>query len=242
MLKSQSKTFLLKAINKCGKFLNFEIARAGISIELSALNDSFPWYRLWAASTEVEKDLLRSFLFDSKSQLGQDLFVIRETSPNVSEPMTNGYFVEFGATNGVDLSNTWLLEKRLGWQGILAEPCQYWHTALRSNRECHIDFRCVTNLSGDSLTLIEPGGDSRFKELSTLKNYEFCDVHQLARSVNGQRQYEVETVSLSDLLACYGAPHVIDYLSIDTEGNELEIISALDLDKYSSKIITIEHK
>ena len=51
----------------------------------------------------------------SKSQLKQDIFVLLETGFK-----RNGFFVEFGATNGIDLSNTYLLEKRFGWNGILA--------------------------------------------------------------------------------------------------------------------------
>lgn len=55
----------------------------------------------------------------SRSQLRQDLFVLTEL--NFKQ---NGYFVEFGATNGVDLSNTYLLEKEFNWSGILAEPAR----------------------------------------------------------------------------------------------------------------------
>jgi len=55
------------------------------------------------------------------------------------------------------------------------------------------------------------------------------------------RKYEVKTISLNDLLKKYSAPNLIDYLSIDTEGSEFEILNAFDFDTYSIKIITCEH-
>jgi hypothetical protein len=57
----------------------------------------------------INADLLRS----SKAQLRQDIFVLNELNFK-----RDGYFVEFGATNGVDLSNTYLLEKGYNWKGI----------------------------------------------------------------------------------------------------------------------------
>ena len=49
----------------------------------------------------------------SRSQLMQDLFVLSE----LGERRDRGFFVEFGASDGESLSNSWLLEKRLGWKG-----------------------------------------------------------------------------------------------------------------------------
>ena len=54
-------------------------------------------------------------------------------------------------------------------------------------------------------------------------------------------EYGVPTISLGDLLAEHNAPDQIDYLSVDTEGSEFYILSALDFSKYQFKVITVEH-
>jgi hypothetical protein len=54
-------------------------------------------------------------------------------------------------------------------------------------------------------------------------------------------KYEISTISLNDLLDKYNAPKEIDYLSIDTEGSEFEILNAFDFSEHKFKIITCEH-
>jgi FkbM family methyltransferase len=166
----------------------------------------------------------------SKAQLGQDLFVLSELSLK-----RDGFFVEFGATNGVDLSNTVLLEKEFGWSGILAEPAKCWHGELKNNRTCHIETRCVWSSSGSLLTFSE----AEWAELSTISAYKSSDHHKQSRKHS--QTYEVETISLIDLLNKYNAPKVIDYLSIDTEGSEFEILAAFDFEKYEFGVISCEH-
>jgi hypothetical protein len=65
------------------------------------------------------------------------------------------------------------------------------------------------------------------------------DQHSAARQ-NGAI-YDVQTISLLDLLQKHSAPKLIDYLSIDTEGSEFEILNAFDFNKYQFKCITVEH-
>lgn len=173
--------------------------------------------------------LLNALRF-SRSQLRQDLFALSEVG---FKP--NGFFVEFGATNGVDLSNTYLLEKAFGWQGILAEPARCWHPALKSNRSCCIETDCVWRESNSTLTFKE----TALKEFSTISSSASSDPQRRAREEGVQ--YSVRTISLLDLLAKYDAPPVIDYLSLDTEGSEYEILRAFDFDRYQFRVITCEH-
>jgi FkbM family methyltransferase len=166
----------------------------------------------------------------SKAQLRQDLFVLSELNFK-----KDGYFVEFGATNGIDLSNTYLLETEFNWTGILAEPAKCWHTDLRKNRNCHIDTDCVWSKSNSILMFNEVDA----AELSTIREYNSIDAHQKDREKG--KNYDVKTITLIDLLRKYNAPEYIDYLSIDTEGSEYEILSSFDFSQYKFQVITCEH-
>ena len=177
--------------------------------------------------TDAHKDVILS---NFRSQLGQDVFALSLLGPSRS-----GFFVEFGATNGIDLSNTYLLESQFGWKGILCEPGAVWHKQLRKNRTATIDSRCVFSESGRSLSFLE----TDIPELSTINGFGVSDEHSKTRLAN--RSYEVETVSLLDLLKQHNAPTHIDFLSIDTEGSELEILSTFDFSKYTFGGICIEH-
>ena len=66
-------------------------------------------------------------------------------------------------------------------------------------------------------------------ELATIDDFSNSDLHAKAR-VNGKK-YKVKTISLEDLLDKYNAPKIIDYLSIDTEGSELDILSSFNFEK-----------
>jgi FkbM family methyltransferase len=146
-----------------------------------------------------------------------------------------GYFVEFGAASGKELSNTWLLEKQFGWTGILAEPAKCWHERLAANRACVVEHRCVWKSTGLELEFLEADA----AEFATISAYQSSDMHAKAR-VSG-KHYMVRTVSLGDMLVSHHAPSELDYLSVDTEGSEFEILNSLDFGRYPFKVITCEH-
>ena len=160
----------------------------------------------------------------------QDVFVFSHLNYK-----DDGFFVEFGATDGLKLSNTYLLEKKYGWRGILAEPGKTWHANLRKNRSCVIDTRCVWSESGQKITFYE----NKVGELSGVVNQSNPAKTAIRRAT--KKNYNVETVSLLDLLIQHKAPSRITYLSIDTEGSEINIIENFDFKAYRPMIISIEH-
>jgi FkbM family methyltransferase len=141
----------------------------------------------------------------STSQLGQDLWVLGNASKV-------GLFLEIGAFDGFNLSNTLLLE-RLGWKGFLVEPNFYPSQQERK-----------------ALTLNVMIGTPGKVEFAITKQREFSTRLDLLNS-DGlgpvRKNFEVRTVesiSVEQLLRHLNSPSHIDYVSIDTEGNELEIL------------------
>ena len=167
---------------------------------------------------------------DSQSQLLQDLFVLETL-----EWKRAGFFVEFGATNGITLSNTYLLEKNFSWAGILVEPARNWHSQLHANRTSYISEQCVYSSDGGLIQF----NQSINPEFSTIDD--FTNFDGLEHSRNSKETYLVETILLSTLLHRAGAPKYIDYISIDTEGSEFEILNAFEFGRYEFGIMTVEH-
>jgi FkbM family methyltransferase len=186
----------------------------------------------WACKgRKVELLFLLANKHKSKSQIFQDLQVAIYCSRVAN---SSNFFVEFGATDGVGLSNTFFLENQLGWTGVLAEPGKQWLTKLRDNRSAYISDRCVWKTTGEMMEFT----DAENPDLSGL-TATYTDFHR-ARSRESSR-YFVESVSLNDLLSTQKAPRNISFLSIDTEGSEFEILRATDFSAWQFDMIICEH-
>jgi FkbM family methyltransferase len=168
----------------------------------------------------------------STSQLGQDIWVLEKTGFK-----RNGYFVEIGATDGVLLSNTYLLEKSFGWKGVCAEPQPAFFEQLRKNRECDVSDACIAGESGRIAEFILAG------EYGGLADFAGNDLHADKRQafLSLGKTIQVTTKSLDDFLEAHNAPREIDYLSIDTEGSEYEILRTFPFDKWRIRCISVEH-
>ena len=167
----------------------------------------------------------------SNSQLWQDAWVLFELRQK-----RGGYFVEFGACDGIYLSNSLTLEQHYGWRGALAEPSPVWREALIKNRTSYVSTRCIYGVSGE---VVEFRQAEDCPVLSTINEFVDSDMNAWARK-NGKLVLR-ETVSLLDFLAEARSPRDIDYLSMDTEGSELAILENFDFDAYNIRLISVEH-
>lgn len=217
--------------------INFVLAKFNLALiqkrkldsYVVAENDQHDLQLLKAMPIEHSEKLLK-LLDRSQSQLRQDLFVLSKFNFK-----KNGFFVEFGATNGVTLSNTYLLEKEFDWKGVLSEPARCWRANLEKNRSAAKEFDCVWSSTGQKLLFNEVD----YAELSTIESYSNGDRHFFERRRGSK--YEVSTISLADMLRKNNAPRDIEYLSIDTEGSEYEILSAFPFSEFTIRVITVEH-
>ena len=221
-------TKLKTVINDLLSFFDLQIVQASHYKKIQANSTKVFRYRLTEIIPQEQLPVFFRYIDSAKSQIGQDLFVLLNL-----QFKKNGFFVEFGATDGIQLSNTWLLEKEFSWKGILAEPARRYHKAVRQNRAAHIEESCIWHTTGEYLWFDERG------ELSGIAGSS-CTEKSFPKKVAGLR-YQVPSISVNDLLGKYNAPRSIDYLSVDTEGTEYEILASIDFNSYDIQIITVEH-
>ncbi len=177
-----------------------------------------------------DKFLAFSKNYESYSQLKQDVFALfcLGESPK--------YFLEFGACDGVMLSNTFLLETYYNWNGLLVEPLEYYNRHLKRIRTSTVDTLCVSNVTGDDVEFTQV---ANMPCISGITEHSVGDYWSDHRKEHGET-YTVKTISLNDLLDKHNCPSTVDYLSIDTEGTEQLILEAYDFSR-KFNVLTIEH-
>jgi len=165
---------------------------------------------------------------ESYSQLGQDLAVVKHY-----QGQREGYFVEVGAYDGIALSNTYLLETQYAWKGICIEPIPNQFEKLIKNRIAICSNKALYSTSGLEL-VFDSAADAMLSGIS-----KHIDAHKHVVDRN-KVQIKVQTQTLTDLLDENDAPRFIEYMSLDTEGSELEILRGLDFKRYQFGLIDIE--
>lgn len=161
----------------------------------------------------------------SYAQFSQDLKVLKHLNNK-----KNGYFIEVGAANGIDMSNTYLLEKDYNWEGICIEPLEDEFNQLKKNRKAITLRLAVYDKNDEEVEIVKAAGLSGIKD--DIDKYDY---------VKNNESFKIKTKTLTRILDEHNAPNNIDYLSLDTEGSELKILQGIDFDKYKFKYINIEH-
>ena len=172
-----------------------------------------------------------------KSQLYQDVF-----ASFVIGNQFDKTFLEFGATDGLELSNSFMLENTLNWSGVLSEPSPQWHEVLNENRKyTKIIKKCIWSESGKILDFFM----SDRGNFSTLNEFIDSDKYSMPLNTESRKKagklITVETISLNDVIKEYFNNTSPSYISIDTEGSEFKILESFNFENYRPKVFTVEH-
>jgi FkbM family methyltransferase len=159
----------------------------------------------------------------SYSQFQQDLWVALTLGQHGK---SGGYYVDVGSADGVLISNTYLLDQ-MAWKGVCIDPfprhmqnrtCQVFKQPVYSESGKKVQFRSAVNLGG-----IESDLGSNKKELSKAP------------------LVELVTATLDEILDKAKAPNWIDYMNIDVEGAEYDVLRGFSFNRYQVGTLTIEH-
>jgi FkbM family methyltransferase len=174
----------------------------------------------------------------ASSQYGQDTFIVE-----LLEAKRNGYFLDVGASNGLDSSNTYLLERNFGWSGLCIEPNTRFFDQLVRNRRCRSVNACLYDRVGE-VEFLEAAGslggvvaDFHPRQLAFAMKVE----HLRLDAQGGLPLVCKKTTTLAAVLDGAGAPPVIDYWSLDVEGAELRLLTSFPFDRYTFNVLTVEH-
>jgi len=159
----------------------------------------------------------------------------------------NGFFIEMGANDGVNQSNSFYYDKSLGWNGVLVEPT-------------HKFDSLINNRSKPNNILLNEACCS-FEQEGSIIEFEYCDLMTTCTSLetdvpqdhtkNGEiwlqknehvYSFKKRGVSLQSLLDKNNCPNQIDFFSLDTEGLEIEILKGIDFSSYRFSYILIESR
>jgi hypothetical protein len=140
-------------------------------------------------------------------------------------------------------SNTKLLESALGWTGICIEPNAEMFAQLVRNRNCICLDCCLYDRDGivEFLEAAQVYGGI----IGEYHPYHLAYAQRMARSFIGVHvplsSTPKQARTIRSVLRDYGAPSVIDYWSLDTEGSELAILRSFPFDQYAFRVLTVEH-
>ena len=155
----------------------------------------------------------------------------------------NGFYIEIGANDGVRQSNTLYLEKFKNWKGILVEPSKRYKNLIKNRKKKNYFFNVAC---------------CSFESVDKYKSLYYADLHTLSKNNINQKDFEsfqkeaethfsgkveefkIEQIPLNELLIKSKAPEIIDFFSLDVEGDELNVLKGINFDDYKFKFLLIE--
>jgi FkbM family methyltransferase len=165
---------------------------------------------------------------DFQAQFGEDRLLFKHFAKK-----RDGYYVEVGGCDGVYASNSYFFEK-IGWHGVLVEPIPEMAEKCRLARPGSQVFCCAA---------VAPGSPE-YIDFEVVPNYTALSAQHLHRERwQGQEppveKISVRTMTLDQILEKAQLPH-IDFLTIDVEGQEWEVLQGFTIDRWRPKLVILE--
>ena len=173
------------------------------------------------------------------SQYNQDEYIYNKFFKNKKD---KGFFLEIGADDGIRFSNCKFFEETLKWDGIAIEAREQAYNKLIKNRKCNCIHAVLSDIEENTTFLdIKGYGLGLSGLIDKYDNRHVVRINNDIKNMNneGHDIINVKTEKLNNILDKYNVTN-IDFLSIDTEGSEIDILKTLDFNKYNINVITIE--
>ena len=169
------------------------------------------------------------------SQQGEQAVIM-----DILSGITEGYGADVGASDGVTINNSKALEEK-GWKVLCIEPNPLYYEALTDNRNLVIPTAC-SDYSGNFVpfTVITGpfGGLDAGSSLSPKWN--LLHMVGLAGGIKAKRIFPVSVRTLDWCLDWAGFKR-LDFLSIDTEGNEMNVLKGFNIGLWAPKLVVVEN-
>lgn len=169
------------------------------------------------------------------SQYSQDKYIAETAFPG----KTTGRFLDIGAYEGVELSNTLYFE-RLGWTGLCVEPIPEVFTKLKENRKCECLEGCISADKADEVEFCSIVGYNKMLS-GIVKAYDPAHIQRINSGIEEYKDsysvIKVKNYRFNDVIK----PGTIDYFSLDTEGSELSILKSINWSAYKILSISVEN-
>jgi FkbM family methyltransferase len=172
------------------------------------------------------------------SQNGQDKYLYNNHFKNKK----NGFFVEVGADDGIDKSNTYFFEN-IGWNGICIEPSPVRFKELEKNRQCVLVNKPIADEKKQVEFLDISGWGKGFSGIiDSFHRKHQSRINKLENNpkYKGKKVVTLETIPLKEIFEQANVTKV-DYCSIDVEGGELAVLKSIDFDKVDIYCFSLEN-
>jgi FkbM family methyltransferase len=167
------------------------------------------------------------------SQSGQDKII----KNHFFRDYKNGFFIEIGAFDGLEGSNCFHFEKFLDWKGIAIEASPTQFDKLKKNRKCKLINKAISTVveEVEFIDIVEG-----FTQMSGINNIKYNSNFNRTKK-NKKTKFNKEILKTSTFDEIVSENFTIDYLSIDIEGSEFELIKTVNFEKYDIKVISVEN-